>query len=175
MVHTLQIREDPENVNNRGTIKPRVIGSIIPSFCRSFYQLLSPVSGPLAQLKLHLAHPPTDNATARPHPPTPPTPVLGAHHAPSAKISSNYRLGDTERATASPFRPPLARAPATDCSFKTIRLHFLPSFPTGLPSLLAACPATAAQLGNQARASSKVPCKLDQPSQCAPWLPPEEP
>lgn len=41
----------------------RLIGSIISSFCHSFCQLFFPVSGPLAQLKLHPAHPPTDSIT----------------------------------------------------------------------------------------------------------------
>lgn len=73
----------------------RWTGAIISSFSHSLCQPFSPGSGPLAQLKLAVAHPPTDKVTG---PPWALSLLLfgqkpKAHHAPSAKISSSYNKG----------------------------------------------------------------------------------
>lgn len=69
--HIANQRESWEH-EPRGAIKCGLVGSIILSFCHSWHQPFPPVNGPLAQLKLHLAHPPTDSITPLPAPHTPP-------------------------------------------------------------------------------------------------------
>lgn len=136
--HIANQRESWEH-EPRGAIKRGLIGSIIPSFC---HQPSSPVSGPLAQLKLHLAHPPT--VTAPTHPRAGPfnadkRPKPTMLHQPRFPLTADE--GIEREPPVSPFGPPLAKTPATDCLFRSTSSI---SFPTRLQSLPAAQPGTVA-------------------------------